>query len=63
MKPLSPMASRVIALILLIGVIAVPYVFVVEPLVAKHQQYGETIAQYQDQLQRYRRIAADYPQL
>lgn len=63
MKPLSPMASRVIALILLIGVIAVPYVFVVEPLVAKHRQHGETIAQYQDQLQRYRRIAADHPQL
>jgi len=62
-KPLSPMASRVIALILLVGAIAVPYVFIVQPLVEKHREYRDTIAHYQDQLLRYRRIAADRPQL
>jgi len=57
------MASRVIALILLVGVIAVPYVFIAQPLLAKHQENRDTIAQYQDQLLSYRRIAANRPQL
>ncbi len=63
MKPLSPMARRAIALILLVGAIAVPYVFIVQPLAAKHQETRETITQDQDQLQRYRRIAANRPLL
>lgn len=63
MRPLSPTARRVIALILLVGVIAIPYVFIVQPLVAKHRENRDTIAQYQDQLQSYRRIAANRPQL
>ena len=63
MRPLSPMASRLLALILLIGAIAVPYVFIVQPLVAKHEEYRDTLAQYRNQLQRYRQIAANRPQL
>jgi general secretion pathway protein M len=62
-RPLSPTASRAIALILLVGAIAVPYVFIVEPLVVTHRENSDTIAQYQDQLQRYRRIAANRPRL
>jgi hypothetical protein len=57
------LASRAIALILLIGAIAVPYVFIVQPLIEKHREYRDTIAQFQDQLLRYRRIAADRPRL
>lgn len=57
------MASRVIALILLVGVIAVPYVFIAQPLLAKQQENRDTIAQYRDQLRSYRRIAANRPQL
>jgi general secretion pathway protein M len=63
MKPFSPMGRRILALLLLVGVIAIPYVFIVEPLAAKHREYADTIAQDQDLLRRYRRIAADRPLL
>lgn len=63
MKPFSPMGRRILALLLLVGVIAVPYVFIVEPLAAKYREYADTIAQDQDLLRRYRRIAANRPLL
>jgi general secretion pathway protein M len=62
-KPLSPTASRAIAVIVLVGVIAVPYVFIVQPLVEKYRENRDTIAEYQDQLLRYRQIAANRPQM
>jgi len=63
MKSFSPMGRRILALLLLVGVIAVPYVFIVEPLAARHREYADTIAQDHDLLRRYRRIAADRPLL
>jgi general secretion pathway protein M len=63
MKSFSPTGQRILALLLLVGVIAVPYALIVEPLAAKHRDYRDTIAQDQDLLRRYRQIAADRPLL
>lgn len=63
MKPFSPRDRRIVALLLLAAAIAVPYVLIVQPIVAKHREYRDAIAQDQDQLQRYRQIAANRPHL
>ncbi|MGF1641923.1 MAG: type II secretion system protein GspM [Rhodospirillales bacterium] len=63
MKPLSPPTSRGLALLLLGIVLVLPYALIVQPVIEKRATSRETLADYRDQLERYRRIAANVPSL
>lgn len=59
---LSPVQQRLLALVLLLAVIAVLASAVVVPVVLLHRHYDEAIAEAQDRVSRYRRIAAQAPE-
>lgn len=63
MSGFSPFTRRFLALVLLLAVGYLPYVLVVEPIVAEYESNRAEIDQNRDLVRRYRTIAADRPKL
>jgi general secretion pathway protein M len=57
--PLSPGLSRAAALGILVAILAVLYFGIAAPLIGEYGATRDSIAQLQDRLQRYQRIARD----
>ena len=57
MKALSPTASRIVAVALLVAAIALPYRLIVAPLREDYQQLTDEVASRRDMLARYQRLA------
>lgn len=63
MNRFSTFTRRLIALFLLVVVLALPYVLVVQPIMAEFESNQQQIERYQELILRYRTIAADRPAL
>lgn len=63
MRPLPPAASRALAILILLGAVALVYFGAVEPLLDDYRTTGEAIADRQGAIARFRRAAAELPQL
>ena len=61
--PLPPRQSRALAIALLLLVVMLGLAVLVVPVLLFHRHYDLAIADRQDQLQRYRRVAAEMPEL
>ncbi|MGO8914490.1 MAG: type II secretion system protein GspM [Stellaceae bacterium] len=62
MRPLPPAASRMLAVLILLGGIALFYLGAVQPLLWDYRTTGEAIADRESAIARFRRVAAELPQ-
>ncbi len=58
MNNFSPVASRIVAVALLVAIIAAAWGLVMRPIAAQLQAHEQSITDSREQLQRYRRIAS-----
>ena len=61
-SPLSPQASRALALLLLLLAIVLGLALLIAPVFLLHLHYDANIETMRDQLDRYRRVAAQAPE-
>jgi general secretion pathway protein M len=61
--PLAPRQSRMLAIGLLVCAVVLGLALLLAPFLLLHRHYDVAIAATQDQLERYRRIAAQMPEL
>jgi len=59
----TPWISRLTAVLLLIAAVAVPYLFIAEPIIVGYGETDRAIAETRDQLSHFQRLAAMQPVL
>jgi general secretion pathway protein M len=60
-RPLPPVASRLLALLILVGALALAYLGAVQPLIDDYQATGSATEDMQAALLRFQRVAAEVP--
>ncbi len=60
---MTPLVSRLLALALLVGVLALPYFALVRPLIAAYANNASEIAEQRELMSQYRRLAANQDML